>query len=58
MKQYIHANEIAEMLDVSPGKAYQIVRELNSQLKEQGYLVIAGKCSRKYFYEKFYGAGE
>lgn len=58
MKQYIHAKEMAEVLGVSPGKAYQIIRELNAQLKEQGYITITGKCSRKYFYEKFYGASE
>ena len=42
-------------LGVSRGKAYKIIQQLNEELKAQGYVIIAGKCSRKYFNEKFYG---
>lgn len=54
-KQYIDAKEISIIMDVSEGKAYQIIRNLNKELKEKGYITIAGKVSRKYFSEKFYG---
>jgi hypothetical protein len=42
-------------LGVSRNKAYKIIQQLNEELKAQGYVIIAGKCSRKYFNEKFYG---
>ena len=58
MKLYLTAQEIAEMLGVSRSKAYRIVKELNDDLKNQGYLVIPGKVSRKYFSECFYGGIE
>lgn len=51
----INADDVAEMLDVSKSKAYHIIRALNDELKAKGYLVIAGRVSRDYFAEKFYG---
>ena len=55
MKMYITADEAAEILGVSKGYAYKIIRGLNSELKEKGYRVISGKVPTKYFEEKFYG---
>ena len=58
MRQYITAKEVAESLGVSLTKGYAIIRELNAELKEKGYLTVAGKVSRVYFTEKWYGAGQ
>ena len=52
---YVDAKEVMHTLGVSRGKAYKIIQQLNDELKAQGYVIIAGKCSRKYFNEKFYG---
>ncbi len=52
---YVTVKEVENAYGVSRGKAYEIIRELNKQLAEQGYIVVAGKCPRKYFSEKFYG---
>ena len=52
---YVDAKEAMQTLGVSRGKAYKLIRQLNEELEDQGYIIIAGKCSRKYFYEKFYG---
>ena len=51
----IDAAEVAHRLDVSKAFAYKVVRELNEELKNKGFITIAGKVSRKYFEEKFYG---
>lgn len=50
------AEEVAEVLGVSKGHAYKLIRALNEELQAQGYLVVAGKVPTKYFQEKFYGA--
>ena len=42
-KIYITANELAEMLGVSVGHAYKLIRKLNQELEKGGFLVIAGK---------------
>ena len=51
---FIHANEVSERLSVSRAYGYRIVKQLNEELKEQGYLTIDGRTSRRYFDEKFY----
>ena len=53
--QFITAAEVAEIMGISRSKAYQIVREMNRELKAQGYLTVAGKCPAQYFKQKFSG---
>lgn len=53
--QYITAREVVEALGISKGKAYKIIRQLNEELKKQGYITISGRCSLQYFKEKVYG---
>lgn len=55
MKSYITATEIAETVGCSKGKAYQLIRDMNAELKAGGYLTISGKVSRAFFNEKWYG---
>ena len=52
----ISADEVAEALGVSMSHAYKIVRLLNKDLEKKGFLTVAGRVSRKYFEEKFYGS--
>lgn len=54
-EMYITADEVAELLGVSRGYAYKVIRGLNDELKAKGFRVISGKVPRKYFQEKFYG---
>ncbi len=53
--QFITAAEVAKIMGISKSKSYQIVREMNKELKKQGYLTIAGKYPIQYFKQKFYG---
>ena len=39
-KTFISVREIKEMLCVSESKAYSIVRDLNKELEDKGYLII------------------
>lgn len=48
-KIYFTVNELAEMLGVSVGHAYKLIRKLNQELEKEGFLVIAGKVPRCYF---------
>lgn len=32
--------------------AYEIIRMLNAELKEKGYIVVRGKVNTKYFFKK------
>ena len=55
MKQFMDVEDIKEALGVSASMAYQMIRELNAELKKKGFLTVRGKISRKYFEEKVYG---
>ena len=54
-RTFITVKEISEVLGVSESKPYGIVRDLNKELADKGYMVIPGRVSRKYFEERFYG---
>ena len=54
-KMFMRVDEVAAVLDVSVSYAYNLIRELNRELKEKGCMVIAGRIDRQYFYERFYG---
>lgn len=54
-KLYYDANDLADMLGVSVGYSYKLIRKLNKELSDQGYIVIAGKVSSEYFKKKWYG---
>ena len=51
-KIYYTAEDVSIMLGISIGTSYRIIRKLNKELKEQGFIVIAGKLPIKYFEEK------
>ena len=45
-------DEVAEVLGISKSYAYKIVQKLNTELKDKGFLTIAGRVNRQYFLEK------
>ncbi len=55
MKIYYSATDLAEMLDVSKSKAYGIIKQMNEELAQAGYIVLAGKVPIAYFEKKWYG---
>ena len=50
-KTFLTVDEVAEILTVSKSKAYEIVRQLNKELKEKGLITVAARDSNAYFYE-------
>lgn len=56
-KRFLNVHDVAAFLEVSDSMGYKIIQQLNKELKNKGYIVIAGKVSRKYFLERVY-AGE
>lgn len=55
---FVRAEEVAGALGISKPYAYKLVREMNEELKQKGFLTIPGRVSRRYFEEKFYGLRE
>ena len=56
---FLRVDEVAEILGISKSYAYKIVQQLNAELKEQGFITIAGRVNKQYFLEKTcYGAAK
>ena len=51
-KQFMNAEEVAEIMGYSVRQGYKVIQELNAELKAQGYIIRAGRVPRKYFYER------
>ena len=56
--RFIRADDVAQELNVSKPYAYKLIRKLNEELNAKGFITIAGRVNRQYFYERLYGAGK
>ena len=56
--RFMRVEEVAVELGVSVSYAYKVIQRLNNELKEQGFVTIAGRISRQYFNERVYGSGK
>ena len=51
----MNAKEVADELDCSVDYAYKAIREMNKDLKRQGYFVRAGHVPRAFVETKLFG---
>lgn len=52
-RQVLTAKDISEICNISESKSYQVIRQLNEELKKKaGYLTFRGRVSSAFFYEK------
>lgn len=51
----IKAEEVAEALGISRTSAYAVIKELNRELTEKGYMTVTGRVSREYFELRYFG---
>ena len=56
--KFIRAEEVAQELSVSKPYAYKLIKRLNDELKEKGFITISGRVNRQYFNERLYGMGK
>lgn len=54
MKQFYTVKDVMKILQVKEAKAYKIIRKLNEELEQRGYIVVSGKVPKRYFDEKVY----
>ena len=50
--KFICAEEVAQELSVSKPYAYKLIKRLNDELKEKGFITISGRVNRQYFNER------
>ena len=54
-KNYLNAADVSEYMGISIPMAYKIIRKLNDELREQGFITVAGRINRRYFEHKVNG---
>lgn len=52
MEKILSANDVAMLCKVKLGKAYQIIRVLNSELEKKGYIIIRGRIPQNYLLQR------
>ncbi|MGL5583520.1 MAG: transcriptional regulator [Cetobacterium sp.] len=52
MKVLLNVEDVQKICDVGRFKAYEIIRDLNKEMKKKGYVVIRGKINSTYFSER------
>ena len=52
--RFIRAEEVADELGVSKPYAYKLIRQLNEESKDKGFITIAGRVNRQYFNERLW----
>lgn len=53
----MYAEDISKELGISKGYAYKIIKELNQELKEAGFIVISGRVPRAFGKRSFMATG-
>lgn len=53
-KRFLSADDVAAVMECSKSRAYTIIKQLNVELEEKGFITIHGKINAKYFNERIY----
>lgn len=51
-KTFMTVEEVARELNVSKSYAYKVVKELNTEMKQLGYLTVTGRVNINFFRKK------
>lgn len=51
-RNFMTVEEVAQELNVSKSYAYKVVRELNAEMRELGYLTVTGRVNTNFFRKK------
>lgn len=53
-EKFIRAEEVAEVTEISVPYAYKIIRKLNQELSDKGFITVTDRVNRDYFNERMY----
>lgn len=54
-RQTYGARELSDLLGVSESMGYKLIRQMNTELAQKGFLTCRGKVPRAYVEERFFG---
>lgn len=51
-KEFLNVQDVIELCNVKEGRAYKIIRDLNKEIKKEGYITISGRVNKSYLLKK------
>ena len=57
-KQFYTAQDLKDLLMVSESKAYGLIRQMNDELQDQGFLTVRGRIPVSYVKKRFFGVAD
>ena len=51
-KPFLNVEDVMAIMEIAKSTAYQLIRQLNHELKDNGYITMQGRISTQYFYER------
>lgn len=52
MGDFLTADDVEKICKVKSGKAYQIIKDVNKEMKDKGYLIIRGRVNKRFLFDK------
>ncbi len=49
---FLRVEQVMEEMQISKQTAYKIIRKLNDELADMGYITVQGRVNADYFYER------
>lgn len=53
-QQTYGAKDLAALLGVSEGMAYKLIRQMNTELAQKGFITVRGRVPKAYAEERFF----
>lgn len=53
-KMFYDASDVSVLLDISRSSAYRLIKQMNTELSDKGFIVIRGKVNKNFFEKKLY----
>lgn len=53
MAKLVKVNEVCELLGIGEGMGYKVIRDLNAELRQKGFITIQGRIPLDYVRERF-----
>lgn len=50
---FVRANDVKEILKVSQAMGYKVIRTLNTELQDKGFLTVQGRIPIEYLCERY-----
>lgn len=52
LNKYVFPEEVMEVTGLGKTSSYNLIKEMNAELNELGYVTFSGRVDRKFFFEK------